>query len=165
MKKWKQWKVSVDRLEVVGQPKAGRDTKESTAKAQSILHEIETCTLLIHRLPLQLHLAASQRLFWIIHHASFFCPSDFLISLSLSLSIYPFREHQQRFCPGLHQRLSDSERPAGQRKPTLLSRIHSHCQGEPLNVRRGGGVGGTVTTQTSDRKSVSPVDQERALIW
>lgn len=57
-------------------------------------------------------------------------------SLSLSLTIHPSREHQQRFCLGLHQRVSYGERPAGQRKPTVLSRIHSHCQGELLNGRQ-----------------------------
>lgn len=34
----------VDRLEVVGQPGADRETKDSPAKPISILHEIETCT-------------------------------------------------------------------------------------------------------------------------
>lgn len=56
--------------------------------------------------------------------------------LCLSLTIHPSREHQQRFCPGLHQRVPDGERPVGQRKPTLFSRIHSHCQGELLNGRQ-----------------------------
>lgn len=86
------------------------------------------------------------------------------LSLSRSLSIHPFREHQQCFCPGLHQRVPDSEWPAGQRKPTLLSRIHSHRQGELLNRRRLGD-GGTVAAEKRDRKSVLPVDQEKALIW
>lgn len=61
-------------------------------------------------------------------------------SLSLSLvihpSIHPSREHQQCLCSGLHQRITDSKRPAGSRKPALLSRIHSHCQGELLNMRQ-----------------------------
>lgn len=57
-------------------------------------------------------------------------------SLSLSLTIHPSREHQQRFCLGLHQRVSYGEWPAGQRKPTVLSRIYSYCQGELLNGRQ-----------------------------
>lgn len=61
--------------------------------------------------------------------------SLWLSYLCLSPSIHPSREHQQRFCPGLHQWVPDSEWPAGQRKPTLLSRIHSHRQGELLNGR------------------------------
>lgn len=55
---------------------------------------------------------------------------------SLSLPIRLPREHQQCFFSGLHQRVPDSEWPVGQGKPTLLSGIHSHCQGEPLNGRR-----------------------------
>lgn len=77
-----------------------------------------------------------QGLCWIISNARRICPSARLISVSLSPSIHPSREHQQRFCPGLHQRVPDGERPVGQRKPTLLSRIHSHCQGELLNGRQ-----------------------------
>lgn len=76
---------------------------------------------------------------------------------SFSFPIHLSREHQQCFRPGLHQRVPDSEWPAGPRKPTLLSRIHSHCQGE---LR-----GGIVTVWTRDRKAVSSVDHEGALIW
>lgn len=59
------------------------------------------------------------------------CPS-LILSLSLAHTHCPSRKHQQRFCPGLHQRLPDGERSAGQRKPSLLSGIHAHCQGERL---------------------------------
>lgn len=37
MKKWKHWKVECG--QVRGLPKAGREAKDSTAKAVSILHE------------------------------------------------------------------------------------------------------------------------------
>lgn len=126
----------VDRLEVVGQPKGDK----------SCIHIAWNRDIHIAHPPPSLPRApcckgGSQGLCWIIHNVSCVGPSDFLISVSASLSssIHPSREHQQRFCRGLHQRVPDSEWPAGQRKPTLLSRIHSHCQGELLlNGRRSG---------------------------
>lgn len=71
----------VDWLEVVGHPKADRETK-----TVSILYEIETYTKLIHHFPFQRLLCASQGLCWIIHIASCVCASNFLISVSASLS-------------------------------------------------------------------------------
>lgn len=55
-----QEKQLVDRLEEVGQPKGGTEIKDSTVNAVSILHEIETCTWLIHHLPFQRILVVSQ---------------------------------------------------------------------------------------------------------
>lgn len=80
-KKGMQERHVVDWLEVVGHPKADRETK-----TVSILYEIETYTKLIHHFPFQRLLAASQGLCWIIHIASCVCASDFLISVSASLS-------------------------------------------------------------------------------
>lgn len=57
-------------------------------------------------------------------------------SLSLHPYVHPFRKHQQRLRPGLHQRISDCQRAAGSRKPALLGRIHPHRQGELLNSRQ-----------------------------
>lgn len=39
-----QQRQLVDRLEVAGQPKAGSEKKDNTAKTVSILHELERCT-------------------------------------------------------------------------------------------------------------------------
>lgn len=127
----------MDRLEEVSQPKGGTEIKDSTVNAVSILHEIETCTWLIHHLPFQRILVVSQETCWIINYAGFVSLSDFLWSPSLPLSLTPSRKHKQCFCPGLHQWIPDSEWAAGQRKPPLLSRILSDCQGELPNV---GGV-------------------------
>lgn len=50
----------MDRLEEVSQPKGDTEIKDSTVNAVSILHEIETCTWLIHHLPFQRILVVSQ---------------------------------------------------------------------------------------------------------
>lgn len=86
---------------------------------------------------------------YLILQPRLFIDSSMVPALSVSLTVcfvslcyLLSRKHQQCFCPGLHQRLPDCERPVGQRKPTLLGRILSHCQGERLNEQQLGNGGG-----------------------
>lgn len=75
------------------------------------------------------------------------------------------RKHQQCFCLGLHQRLPDGERPAGQRKPALLSRIHSQGQGERPNERqlRSGRAESGEQIETPSQEDQE--DQELLICW
>lgn len=117
-------------VELVGEleAKALRERKKAVITLQ------ENGEIIIQRF-----LATSPVLCRITHSVSHFlslCLSHHCLSLVTDPSIHPSREHQQCLCSGLHQRITDSKRPAGSRKPALLSRIHSHCQGESLNMRQ-----------------------------
>lgn len=124
------WKRQlVDWLEVLGQTTAVRDEIQRSRSYINITWRREVH---IARPPFLLS-AAPCCIPGVMLNYPFVCPTWLSY---LSLSIHLSREHQQCFRPGLHQRVPDSEWPAGQRKPTLLSRIHSHCQGELMNGRR-----------------------------
>lgn len=133
---------SVNRFEVVGEPQV-EWRKEQEQNLHSYFMK-EKFTLLVHHLPPSrgsvLHPRGSVELtttpapFGSLTFLSFFFP----LSISIHPSVLPTREHQQCFFPGLHQRCPDGEWSAGQRKPTLLSRIHAYCQGELIN-----GTGGS----------------------